>query len=102
MKPMKLIPLLALLALPLLAQDKPKDAPAQPFMRIEPKARRLTEGETREIEYLKLRYENLARAMCESIDVKYQNCDIQQGLVMEKPKTPAPVATPEAEKKDKK
>lgn len=109
---MRLPILIVLSALGLAAQQKPVEqppagtsSPAIPpaFARIEPKHRYLTPEELKTIDYINLQWENFSRKTCASIHVEFDDCDIRNGVVYEKPKAvPVPAAPAPVKKEDKK
>ncbi len=85
------------------AQEPAKTDPAKPAAPLQPmpKFRQWNALESSQVEILNLRSELLKRVACESIDVKYDDCNFANGFVSEKPKTPA-AATPAPAKVEEK
>ena len=92
-----LIAALSAWSIPLAAEQKPEaqktEAPAPP----QPKGRRLTEDENVKLQLMQSQFENFARSLCESIVVKFDNCSVGNGVVMERPAAPAKPEAPKAE-----
>lgn len=101
-----LIFLLAIVAVAAAQSDAPKpaDKPNLPFTRIDPKARRLTLAEMKMKDYIDMQWEAFGRGLCESINVKWSDCQIAEGLVFERQAPPlnptvAPTSAPPQAKK---
>jgi len=87
---MRSLLLIALFSSVLAAQEPAAKPPQQTAPATQgPKLRPLTETENLKLQLMQLQFDNFARQLCDSINVKFDDCQVGNGVVREKPPAPA-------------